>query len=198
MGIEQQETLLHWNYFLAIERDLENVSRYIEFTEDNYDVYSIELAHLLLTSASEVDVVAKGICRFLVNNNRAQSINAYRIIVTQYLPELTQEIVFIPRYNISLRPWSNWINIENQNPVWWRSYNNVKHHRQEHFSDANLKNVLNAIAGLLVVVFYFYRLKFISEQMQIRNNKDVTRLLKPESSFLRLRDESYHGYLLLE
>ncbi len=50
MGIQQKETLLHWNYFLAIESDLEKVSRYIEFAENNYGVYSIELAHLLLTS----------------------------------------------------------------------------------------------------------------------------------------------------
>lgn len=198
MGIQQQETFLHWNYFLAIESDLEEVSRYIEFSEGNYDTFSIELAHLLLTSASEVDVVAKGICRFLVNNSRAQSINAYRGIITQCLPEFAQEVIFVPRYNITLHPWSNWINDENQNPLWWRSYNNVKHQRQAHFSDANLKNVLNAVAGLLLAVFYFYRLKFISEQMPIQNNKDVTQILKPEPSFLRLRDEYYRGHLLLE
>jgi hypothetical protein len=198
MAIEQQETLLHWNYFLAIESDLEKVSRYIEFTDNNYSAYSIELAHLLLTSASEVDVVTKGICRFLVNNNRVQSINAYRTIVTQHLPEFVQEEVFVPRYNITLHPWSNWVNNENQNPLWWRSYNHVKHQRQAHFSDANLKNVLNAVAGLLIAVFYFYRLKFLSEQIPIHNNKDVTQILKPESSFLRLRDEYYRGHLLLE
>ena len=71
MAIEEKESLLHWNYFLAIESDLGKVSRYIEFTQENFGVYSIELAHLLLTSASEVDVVAKGICRFLEKGNRA-------------------------------------------------------------------------------------------------------------------------------
>jgi hypothetical protein len=196
MGIEQQETLLHWNYFLAIENDLEKVSRYIEFTQDNFDVYSIELAHLLLTSASEVDVVAKGICRFLVDNNRAQSINGYRTTITQHLPEFIQEEVYVPRYNLTLRPWSNWINDENQNPLWWRSYNNVKHQRQAHFRDANLKNTLNAVAGLLVSVFYFYRLKFISEHKPIQNNSDVNQILKPEPSFLRLRDEYYYEHIL--
>lgn len=38
---------LHWNYFLALERDLEVLSRYVEFANRNYKTYSIELAHLL-------------------------------------------------------------------------------------------------------------------------------------------------------
>ncbi len=30
----------HWNYFLAIEKDLENLSRYIEFSDANLGTYS--------------------------------------------------------------------------------------------------------------------------------------------------------------
>jgi hypothetical protein len=190
--------LLHWNYFLAIENDLEKVSRYIEFTQDNFSVYSIELVHLLLTSASEVDVVAKEICQLLVINSRAGKINQYRTTIRNHLPAFVQEEVFVPRYNLVLHPWDNWNNNLNQNPIWWKCYNNVKHQRQDHYKDANLKNVLNAVAGLLISVFYFYRLKFISEQKPIANNKDVNRILQPESDFMRLRDDYYYGHLLLE
>jgi hypothetical protein len=56
---------LHWNYFLALERDLEVVSRYVEFTDDNNETYSIELAHLLFAAASEADVIAKLLCKQL-------------------------------------------------------------------------------------------------------------------------------------
>jgi len=56
---------LHWNYFLALERDLEVVSRYVEFCQQNFDVYSIEFAHLLFAAASEVDVIAKLLCQRL-------------------------------------------------------------------------------------------------------------------------------------
>ena len=198
MGIEEQESLLHWNYFLAIESDLEKVSRYIEFTQDNFDVYSIELTHLLLASASEVDVVAKGICRFLVRGNRAQSINGCRTTITEHLPLFVREQVFVPRYNLSLSPWSNWENDENQNPLWWRSYNSVKHQRQDHFKDANLKNVLNSVAGLLISVFYFYKLKFEAENKPIENIRDVNEILKPAASFLSLKDDYYYGRMLLE
>ena len=56
---------LHWNYFIALERDLEVASRYVEFCPQNFNVYSIEFAHLLFAAASEVDVVAKLLCQRL-------------------------------------------------------------------------------------------------------------------------------------
>ena len=62
MAITEHQSLLHWNYFLALEADVENLSRYIEFKKDNFRVYSIEIAHILLASSSEVDVVAKQLC----------------------------------------------------------------------------------------------------------------------------------------
>ena len=65
MAIQATAGKLHWNYFLALDRDLEVVSRYVEFTKPNFNVYSIELAHLLFAAASEVDVVyaAEGLRR---------------------------------------------------------------------------------------------------------------------------------------
>ena len=131
MRIKVTESLLHWNYFLALERDLEEVSRFIEFSDRNFKTYSIELAHLLLASASEVDVIAKGICKQLKSNSRADNIDRYRNMITRNLPEFSQESVFIPRYSIELHPWSDWGS--GTNPLWWRSYNNVKHQRSDHF-----------------------------------------------------------------
>ena len=52
--IQVTPSKLHWNYFLALERDLEIVSRYVEFCSQNFEVYSIEFAHLLFAAASEI------------------------------------------------------------------------------------------------------------------------------------------------
>ncbi len=41
-------SLSHWNYFLAVEEDLNGVSRYIEFDNNNYKTYSLELARILM------------------------------------------------------------------------------------------------------------------------------------------------------
>jgi len=44
-------------------------------------------------------------------------------------------------------------------PYWWTAYNNIKHHRDSEYHRASLKNALNAVAGLFVVVLYLYKEK---------------------------------------
>ena len=79
--IKTGETLLHWNYFLALESDLERVSRYIEFDKANFKTYSIELAHLLLAASSEVDVVAKTLCQRIDSKTKLENIDDYKKII---------------------------------------------------------------------------------------------------------------------
>ena len=145
---------LHWNYFIALERDLEVVSRYIEFTTHNFDVYSIELAHLLFAAASEVDVLAKLVCQHVLPQAPHGNINEYRAALLPAFSDLPKAQVFVPRYGLTLTPWDNWAGPDN--PDWWRSYNNVKHARDAHFQEATLKNALNALGALLIVTYIHY------------------------------------------
>ena len=63
MGIHSQKIEPHWNYLIAVERELELLSRYIEFDSRNFCCFSIEIARLLLTSGAEIDVVCKQVCQ---------------------------------------------------------------------------------------------------------------------------------------
>jgi hypothetical protein len=67
----------HWDYFLAIERELEVLSRYVEFDERNFGCFSIEIARVLLAAGSEVDVICKHVCRQINPASTAESIKAY-------------------------------------------------------------------------------------------------------------------------
>lgn len=155
MGIHEAPTPQHWNYFLALEDDVVRLSRYIEFTQDNFDVYSLELARILFSAASEVDVVAKQLCAKLDKTSKADNIVEYRKIIRPAFPVLTDALVLVPRFGLTLNPWEQWAN--DSNPLWWTAYNNVKHHRHTHFADASLKNALNSVAGLFVLLLFFYR-----------------------------------------
>lgn len=155
MGIQETSSLLHWNYFLALESDVERLARFVEFRSDNFGAYSIEMAHLLLAAASEVDVVAKQLCIKMDGTANAQNIERYREVLRHCHPEIESSFVTIPRYGLELRPWSNWQN--DKTPDWWQDHNRVKHQRGEHFQLANVKNVLNAMAGLFLIVLYYYR-----------------------------------------
>lgn len=192
MGTQEKEPLLHWNYFLALASDLEKLSRYIEFSESNFKTHSIELAHLLLASSSEVDVVCKQICRILSPIDKAENIDSYRSVILHHLPSYPDEKVYFPRYGRSFTPWERWS--VQKNPLWWKSYNNVKHQRNLYFEEANLKNVLNSMGGLLITVFYYYKLKFMHEEPNLINkNGDVIMRLQPEAEFIRLSEDYYPG-----
>ena len=194
MGIEAKPTKLHWNYFIALERDMESTSRYVEFCEANFCVYSIELAHLLFAAASEVDVLAKLLCGQINPAASPGNINEYKAVLLPALPDLPQADVFVPRYGLSFKPWSNWAG--EHNPLWWRSYNNVKHERDAHFGEATLKNSLNALGALLILIYHYYSRKLAPGPGQALSPKDTMRELEPESTLLRLHEDYYYSHLI--
>ncbi|MCH8942889.1 MAG: hypothetical protein IIA48_10700 [Bacteroidetes bacterium] len=189
------ESNLYWNFFLALEKDLNNVSRYIEFSESNWDTYSIELVRLLLTVSSEVDVLLKELCLLLDTNSNANNINDYKTRIKSKLPAFIEEKVFINRYGLNFKPWSNWRG--NDNPIWWCSYNHVKHKRNQFYKDANLKNILNAFGALLITNLYYYKAKFEKEENTIFICRDVMRKLQPESELLTLNGDYYYSTLIV-
>jgi len=186
---------LHWNYFLALERDLEFVSRYVEFSPPNFQVFSIELAHLLFAAASEVDVVAKLLCERIAPAAPRGNINEYKAVLLPALPDLPTTQVFVPRYGLSFAPWSNWATPNS--PDWWRSYNHVKHERDTYFNEATLKNALNALGALLIVTYHFYARTLAVPPAGVLLPKDTTRELKPESTLIRLDEDLYYDTVIV-
>jgi hypothetical protein len=75
------------------------------------------------------------------------------------LPRIAEFEVVLHRFGLTLCPWDEWKTNKpgDRVPFWWSDYNKVKHHRDAHFGRANLKNALNAVAGLFVMVLYLYR-----------------------------------------
>lgn len=108
MGIIQQSCNSHWNYFLALDADLEVLSRYIEFDTRNYDCFSLELARILLAAASEVDVVAKQLCIAITPGSKADNIMKYRDEICSARPRLAYFQAVAPRFALQLTPWQPW------------------------------------------------------------------------------------------
>lgn len=155
MLIQHQAIPSHLGYFLCIEDDLLELSRWIEFCTANNNVYSLELARLLMTVAAESDVVAKALCKRIKPNSRASGINSYQSELVVAYPMLPQATVEMPRFGLSFTPWENW-SVQCNSPDWWRGYNHVKHDRAQRFTEASLKNVLNATAALLLLIVMLY------------------------------------------
>jgi hypothetical protein len=154
MGIRRNISLGHWNFFLALEEDLDRLSRYVEFAEKNETAYSIEIARLLLAASAEVDALLKLICQRHADGSTADNINQYWRHITELYPGFVSYRVTIPRFGITLTPWIDWK--KTKPPQWWSDHNKVKHSRDKHFERATLKNCLNAMAGLFAAVLHLY------------------------------------------
>jgi hypothetical protein len=183
---------LHWNYFLAIEKDLENISRFIEFDKSNLNTFSIELTHILFSASSEVDVVIKQLCNLIDPHKNVKNIGDYKGFINTHLKDFIDEEVIIHRYGITCKPWEKWS--EDLNPDWWRSYNNVKHKRNVHYTEANLNNAINAVGALLITVFYYYKQAFSNEAGKDIDFIDITGRLIPESSFIKINNDDYYHH----
>ena len=179
----------HWEYYLVLEKDFLETERYISFDlGDNYlyddrettnignsMTFSNEYIKQYQTICSEIDVVMKSICNEL-GNSSADNIKGYTPVILSKWSNITQQKVKIR--DIELQPFMNWKDEPNyKSPYWWKPYNKVKHERIDYYKMANLKNVLNSLAGLFILENYF--IKYIGDRdndMDVPN--DISKMFK--------------------
>jgi len=173
----------HWQFFESLDDELHSLSRIIEFAPKNFSTFSVHLARLYLSVGSEIDVVAKLLCAGIAPAQKPERINEYRPLVTGKFPNFRQLRVELPSHDLDFQPWASWDS--NDNPQWWKNYNKVKRERSKHFRDANLGNVLESAAGLLVLLIYFYQPELYSNNAPIQPDFKVMRVDRKYAHILR-------------
>jgi hypothetical protein len=88
-------------------------------------------------------------------NDNARNIDRYRKQLMALFSPIPHIRITAPKYGLEFIPWDAWK--DDKNPTWWHGYNKVKHERDSFFEHATLWNVLNAAAGLCVMIGYLYR-----------------------------------------
>jgi hypothetical protein len=145
--------LHYWQYFIALESDLAETSRFVEIADDNMSTYSIEFARIILSAGSEVDVLAKVLSeQHGLGLKKPVNIDEYRKKITGKFPGFVSLSIRMPRYERELTPWRDWSN--DVNPTWWSAYSAIKHERNINFKKATLANALNTVAGVFTLVCY--------------------------------------------
>lgn len=188
MGIQYSPSKIHWNYFLALERDFETVARYIEPCDANNDTFSLELARIIMAATQEVDVVMKLLCELMQPGFNKDKIKYYFPIIRDNLKAFREESVTLPRFGMTSSPWIDWS--EENPPLWWRANNKIKHERSKEFHQATFKHAFNAMGGLLLTVAYYYNLQMGSGIEHYWPN--VTATLMPTSALFRLKPNYYN------
>ena len=123
--------------------------------------YSIEISRLLMSATQENDVLLKQICNHF--GDSAENEVGYRGCFKVNYPKLLDIEVEIPRYELSFKPFADWKT--EITPSWWIANNKVKHHRNKHFYDASLKNMLSSVCGLFLLNIFYY--------LKVKNNEQI-------------------------
>lgn len=169
------------NYFISLEDKLRGLSKYVQIDTDNFPVFSIELAHLLMACSSEFEVVCKDICSIVAPGHPTTNMMNISTCLSRHIPTIMEEEIVLDIYNIRLKPLENWKTGQRLN--WWDAYNGVKHNRSVNFKQANLENVLNALAAVHIANFYLvWESEFKGEHPTHATNK-----LNPAPTLLRLK-----------
>ena len=144
--------------YLSIEKTLQDIFDYIEPADRNKDVFSHELYALLLRACTEVEanfksiLVANGVSgsdHFNMGNYKkieeSSKLSKYEVTFPFWrkLDGSMSSLEMIPFESFQL----------GNSPEWYVSYNNVKHNRDSKFENASLKNCMNAVAAILVLLY---------------------------------------------
>ena len=173
----------HWEFFESVDDELYSLSRIIEFAPENFPTFSVHLTRLYLSVGSEIDVVAKLLCAGIAPTRKPQRINEYYSLITGKFPNFTQLRIEMPSHELDFLPWSSWAS--GSKPKWWESYNNVKHERSKYYQDANLGNVLESTAGLLVLLVYLHQPVLYSKNPPIQPDFEMMRIDRQHAHILR-------------
>ncbi|MEZ5675932.1 MAG: hypothetical protein R3D81_12130 [Thalassovita sp.] len=146
--------------YLSIQAELERLFDYIEPSDECATAYSYKIHALLVRACIEVEANFKAI--LLANKySHSRNLNMKHYGRVDKTHHLSSYEVRLPIWNPSTKiffPFGVWRserdNEAPNRPVlpWYKAYNDSKHDRHEKFKKANLENLVDAVAGLLVLI----------------------------------------------
>ena len=129
--------------------DFERLFEFVEPHTSNENVFSHRIYELLLRTCTEVESCCKGI--LVANGLAANNMDDYKKIeqATHLSDYTVQYSNWFPSQYI-IQPFASWAT--GGSLPWYSDYNSVKHNRCQNFPKASLKNLLDAISGLLCII----------------------------------------------
>lgn len=189
----------YWNYFLSLERDLQTIGRYVEFSENNFNVYSVEILKLFLAASSEFEVVLKEIGKKyayskIVNAKHSEDITIKTlknfIDETNALASMKNAEICLKQFGLFFMPVKEIWDKES----WWKNYNFAKHNRTMNYQKANLSNLLKSMGSLFIANLFLYEKEFHNENCTFDENISIVLANLQETNLLELKNKSYYSF----
>lgn len=153
-----------WFFYIDIEEEFLEISKTIPIDSINSKTFSYKYSRLLRTICSEIDTTLKRFMEFYNYPYAHGNIIEYESFIEDKLDDFKSSTVTLYKsaHNYeTLKPFANWTS--GKAPEWWTLNNKLKHGRDEvddegieKFKYANQETILNALAGLFIILMYFY------------------------------------------
>lgn len=157
--------------YTIIQNDLEKLFEYIEPSDEANSTFSYRIHELLMRTCIEIEANFKAILNENVYSGSNYNIIAYKKIdITHHLSSYE---VILPIWNGAPKVFTPFLEWKTNSPLtWYRAYNASKHDRQDEFKQANFENLLNAVAGLLVLLSAQFRTEDFSSGATLLATED--------------------------
>lgn len=166
----------YWRYYIHLEDLLIKTVDFVALTRDNFVTYSNQYASILQLTGAELDTFFK----YYVDPKGKCITDYIKCFIKKHSNLIKQEVKIIDS-DILLMPFETCEDVlQHKTIFWWKSFTNIKHHRIENFSEANLCNCLNALAAL-----YMLECQCIRDIAKIDGSIDI---LEPISRLFCLKD----------
>lgn len=147
---------------ILIQNDLKSIFEFVEPAKESRTAFSYRIHALLMRTCIEIEANFKAILyenNFTRPSSRNLNIRDYRKIdVTHHLSSYEAMLPFWNGASPTIKPFEPWLALRGQSasnsiPLpWYQAYNASKHDRQQAFKEANLWNLIQAVAALLIVI----------------------------------------------
>jgi hypothetical protein len=147
--------------FLLIQNDLQRLFEFIEPSDTNLNTYSYRVHELFMRTCIEIEANFKAILKENIFNptdssgnprpEKKWNIHDYRKVnKTHHLSTYKVHVPIWDGNNSVFAPFNEWATASELS--WYQAYNKSKHDRHVQFKEANFRNLVTSISGLLVLL----------------------------------------------
>ena len=154
------EQNLFFPIYKQLEKELSELSYYISFDKKQLNVYSIKISDLLLRTVSEIENIAKELCKKenIKFYDKKRHIRKF-VNFNEYVDKLEEKYLLSKKLvDFNLDNANENIEIKGKSSKvfsWYFAYNKIKHDRVKYFKQANLNNLIHALAALFLLNIYY-------------------------------------------
>ena len=175
-----------WPVYKNLEEETLELSRYINFTDDQLDVYSMHIADVIVRIAVEIEALSKELYKAnggpkTYDENGKERDPFFDTECINYLNDkwkiCNRQIIvscanfeFCNQDNYVLKPLHKANKRGSSSAAWNKSYQAVKHDRRQNIKKGNIRALIHAL-GALYILNIFYRNDFYEYGSIIEPNK---------------------------